>query len=675
MPIPKSVSFRASRVSRIPTALFYDRFPHSKFRIREFAPSPAFYSLLPCPVYCPRCHRTARGRHLTRPPIVMIGPRAARLWSFPPSDRPSCRSASTPSPPSTRAPDRVFVVLSGGARPPTEAANTEVLSVPDRLGFATAVNLGIRHAAQTADHIALLNDDAVPPARWLGALARALVDDAGLAAVQGTITDQSGDQVDGRGITLDRWNLPVQIDRGTSASPDDRRPAIDSGGFRDRRALPNRCLARGVYRRRRSIRPGLRQLPRGSGSWTAARSTRMARRLGRRGSDSTPGFEHGQPLAVAPPLVGARKPVARSGRQSDWAGPHRCTSKNGQGRTESRPDPCAGQSQESPGFCRRVDRVAGHRGDQLAPPDSRPQVGQPSGGSMRVLVATDDVIGEEMAGSATRAWELALSLRLAGHDVRLTAAPGSQPPARGGPSLNHRPSWSWADAVVAPPWSLPPRAFLAGHLLIIDGVTPLLAELDAMPPSPVVIRRRRTASARLPLVAARADAILTAGPNQVEWWSDRIRGRFGLPYLNVPFGIPDDPPPAEVGSVPSVPPDWAMVLWWGGVWPWLDLQTLLAARARLGAAPVSVVVPTSDRPGRSAPGITADATVRHGPIPRAQTAAGGGAGKLGSVPGPSPGSQPSKPGRGAPPPLRGSRVVVSHPGPRCGLGRRAGTTH
>lgn len=226
---------------------------------------------------------------------------------------------------------------------------------------------------------------------------------------------------------------------------------------------------------------------------------------------------------------------------------------------------------------------------------------------MRVLVATDDVIGEEMAGSATRAWELALSLRRAGHDVRLTAAPGSQPPARGGPSLNHRPSWSWADAVVAPPWSLPPRAFLAGHLLIIDGVTPLLAELDAMPPSPVVIRRRRTASARLPLVAARADAILTAGPNQVEWWSDRIRGRFGLPYLNVPFGIPDDPPPAEVGSVPSVPPDWAMVLWWGGVWPWLDLQTLLAARARLGAAPVSVVVPTSDRPGRSAPGITADA--------------------------------------------------------------------
>ncbi len=225
---------------------------------------------------------------------------------------------------------------------------------------------------------------------------------------------------------------------------------------------------------------------------------------------------------------------------------------------------------------------------------------------MRVLVMTDDVIGMAMAGSATRAWELALSLQRAGHDVRLAAAPGSQPPSDGGPSINPQPSWSWAQAVVAPPWSLPPRAFLAGHLLIIDGVTPLLAEIDAMPPSPTVTLRRRTASARLPLVAARADAILTAGPRQVEWWSDLIRGRFGLPYLNVPFGIPDRPPPAEVGSVPGVPKDWAMVLWWGGVWPWLDLQTLLAARARLGGAPVSIVVPTSDRPGRAVPGITPD---------------------------------------------------------------------
>lgn len=147
------------------------------------------------------------------------GREAVVIPSLGSSELPKCLHAVAALSP---APDRVIVVLSGGAQPPTEAANTEVLSVPNRLGFATAVNLGIRHAAKTADHIALLNDDAVPPAQWLGALTRTLADDAGLAAVQGTITDQSGDQVDGRGITLDRWNLPVQVDRGTSASPDDR---------------------------------------------------------------------------------------------------------------------------------------------------------------------------------------------------------------------------------------------------------------------------------------------------------------------------------------------------------------------------------------------------------------------------------------------------------------------
>ena len=225
---------------------------------------------------------------------------------------------------------------------------------------------------------------------------------------------------------------------------------------------------------------------------------------------------------------------------------------------------------------------------------------------MRVLVLTDDVVGPAMAGSAYRAWELASALERAGHEVSIAGAPGSHPPTDDGPVLVDRPTWSEADAVVAPPWSLPLRAFVPGHLLIVDGITPLLAELDSMPPSVAVERRRRTAAARLPLVAARADAILTGGPNQVEWWSEQIRGRFGFPFLNVPFGIPDRPPEPDAGSIPSVPPSWAVVLWWGGVWPWLDLQTLLAARARLGSAPVSVVVPTAARPDGAATGITTD---------------------------------------------------------------------
>jgi len=225
----------------------------------------------------------------------------------------------------------------------------------------------------------------------------------------------------------------------------------------------------------------------------------------------------------------------------------------------------------------------------------------------RTLVLTDDVIGPVMAGSALRAWEIARALQRTGQEVRLTAPLGSSAPTADGPRPEHRPPWDWAEAVLAPAWCLPPRAFLGRHLLLVDGVTPLLAELDSMPSTPEVVRRRRTAASRLPLVAARADAILTAGPAQVDWWSELVPHRFGLPFLNVPFGVPDTPPPGDRVEIPGVPPDWSVVLWWGGVWPWLDLETLIAARARLGSAPVSVVIPTAPRPGSAAVGFSAAA--------------------------------------------------------------------
>jgi len=235
---------------------------------------------------------------------------------------------------------------------------------------------------------------------------------------------------------------------------------------------------------------------------------------------------------------------------------------------------------------------------------------------MRILVTTDDRIGPSMAGSAMRAWELARVLEDAGHDVRLVAAQGSSTPNGDHHLLIDQPPWRWAEVVVSPAWNLPPRAFLGRQLLVVDGITPLLAELAEHPQTPAIIRRRRTAAARLPLVAARADAILTAGPAQVEWWSQLVRHRFGIPLLNIPFGIADDPPLDDREQIPGVPNDWAVVLWWGGVWQWLDLETLLAARARLGSVPVSVVVPTAPRPGAEADHFTSidlhQAVQRHG---------------------------------------------------------------
>ncbi len=220
---------------------------------------------------------------------------------------------------------------------------------------------------------------------------------------------------------------------------------------------------------------------------------------------------------------------------------------------------------------------------------------------------TDDRVGPAMAGSALRAWELARVLAGAGHDVRIHAAPDSGPPEEAPVELVARPPWRWADAIVAPPWILPPRSMLGRHLMIADGTTPLLAELAAMEGTPAIRRRRRTARARLPLVLARADAVLAAGEAQEGWWRARLEraGRPDVPVLQVPFGIPEDDPPEEPGEIPGVPVRWHVVLWWGGVWPWLDLDTLLAARARLEGAPVSVVVPVAARPGGPAPGLSA----------------------------------------------------------------------
>jgi len=237
---------------------------------------------------------------------------------------------------------------------------------------------------------------------------------------------------------------------------------------------------------------------------------------------------------------------------------------------------------------------------------------------VRVLVITDDRVGPVMAGSAMRAWELAGALSAAGHEVRVAAAEGSRAPAGGGPTVVRRPSLRWAEVVVTPPWVLRPRAAVTRKTLIIDGATPLLAELAAMPVSQRVDRRSRTARARLPLALARADAVLAAGAAQEQWWRRRLEdaGRSEVPLLQVPFGVPESDPAAERDEIPGVPASWAVVLWWGGVWPWLDLETLLAARARLGNAPVSVVVPTARRPGAASPSIDgvmlAALATRHG---------------------------------------------------------------
>jgi len=235
---------------------------------------------------------------------------------------------------------------------------------------------------------------------------------------------------------------------------------------------------------------------------------------------------------------------------------------------------------------------------------------------MKILVRTDDLLGGAMAGSAMRAWEIGRALENSGHTVLIEAAEGSSPPGPGPPVVD-RSSAGSRDVLIVPPWSVRPTDFLHPGILVIDGVTPLIAELETFGAKDEILRRKNRALARLPLVLARADLLLVAGRAQREYWK-RLLGtrRKDLPILDLPFGISNREAREDFADIPGLPDDHAAVLWWGGVWPWLDLETLLAARARLGKRKISLLVPVGSRPGSTAgsfgPEDLADAMARHG---------------------------------------------------------------
>jgi len=117
-------------------------------------------------------------------------------------------------------PAQVVVVLSGAHADIPCPDHVHAIRQRRRLGFAAAVNGGLAALPEDCELVALLNDDAVPEPTWLPNLAAALLADPELAAVQGTVSDADGLLVDGRGITLDRYGLPVQVDRGAACEPE-----------------------------------------------------------------------------------------------------------------------------------------------------------------------------------------------------------------------------------------------------------------------------------------------------------------------------------------------------------------------------------------------------------------------------------------------------------------------
>jgi GT2 family glycosyltransferase len=121
----------------------------------------------------------------------------------------------------------MVLVLSGGAAPPDQLDRCRLVRSTPRLGFAAAVNRGLNDLGYEIESVAVLNDDALPGPEWLARLVGVLEERKNVAAVQGTVLTADGTRVDGRGIELDRWGLPVQTDRDEPFSDDHgERPLI-----------------------------------------------------------------------------------------------------------------------------------------------------------------------------------------------------------------------------------------------------------------------------------------------------------------------------------------------------------------------------------------------------------------------------------------------------------------
>jgi GT2 family glycosyltransferase len=123
------------------------------------------------------------------------------------------------------APDETVVVHSGGAAAPAVDEPLQLLNFSHRLGFAAAANAGIAQVVDRNEAIAMLNDDAFPASDWLGRLHDFLAIQPQAAAVQGTVCSGDGSTIDGRGVALSRFGLPLQVDRSTRAVREPTNPA------------------------------------------------------------------------------------------------------------------------------------------------------------------------------------------------------------------------------------------------------------------------------------------------------------------------------------------------------------------------------------------------------------------------------------------------------------------
>jgi glycosyltransferase involved in cell wall biosynthesis len=192
------------------------------------------------------------------------------------------------------------------------------------------------------------------------------------------------------------------------------------------------------------------------------------------------------------------------------------------------------------------------------------------------------------AGPGIRSFELARVLRDAGCDVTL-AAPAPNGAVVWDPDTVDRLA-AGHDAVVVPQGHAELGRQIARRLppdlpVVVDCYAPGLIENLSLSADPMAFPGFLERSLEL---LRRGDLFLVANERQRLYTLGLLSalGRLNPatyadpPILEVPFGVPESPPPRPTSRVARgilVPEDAPLAIWYGGVYPWFDAATAVAA--------------------------------------------------------------------------------------------------
>ncbi len=233
-----------------------------------------------------------------------------------------------------------------------------------------------------------------------------------------------------------------------------------------------------------------------------------------------------------------------------------------------------------------------------------------------LLIISHDVVGAQMAGPGIRAVQLARVL--ARHLPVTLAAPGQTPPDLGPVDfalVGYDPTrWETLAPLAAQHTVCLAAGDLVGRFpalgdgpaaLVVDGYDPVLAEWLAVHHHRPLDTQRPLWQDRLAHHAAQfrlGDFYICASERQRDWWIGQLEahGRINPatyaqdPSLRclidvVPYGLPDTPPPTcHDGLQRVIKGVWdgiaatdRIILWGGGLWPWLDPLTAIRAMAQV----------------------------------------------------------------------------------------------